>query len=362
MKSRQAFLVARPRQQCAVEANTRQLADLVGDARWRAHQRIAAPAGDEVIFRAFELLLRQHAGLQAHHTDQIIHRLPVAFVAHIPVAKFQRLVVGVADHAIAIGPDLDFAAVFLSRHRAHFVDIPARRLDVHALDVDEDHVAVLGGEMAPDAGTAGIHDDRKRLLDRLRLVKASLDVEIAAVVVELVLRRPKQLQHVQPFGCVGIALVMFHDRGAKHLQLGREPAADDVQGKTAAGDVVDRRRLLGGDDRMKGRHMRGCEHRRVIRGAADTGGPGEGFKTSAVEIGDAAEAAPARNGDQGLKARVVGHAGQPLDVVPGGMEYAVDRGDRAGVVHVQAEQSELEAIVAVQSVRVTHENSRSSSR
>ena len=216
--------------------------------------------------------------------------------------------------------------------------------------------------MAPDAGTAGIHDDGKRLLDRLWLVKAALDVEIAAVVVELVLRRPKQLQHVQPFGCVGIALVMFHDRGAKHLQLGREPAADDVQGKTAAGDVVDRRRLLGGDDRMKGRHMRGREHRRVIRGAADTGGPGEGFKTSAVEIGDAAEAAPARNRDERLEARVVGHAGQPLDVVPGGMEHAVDRGDRAGVVHVQAEQSELEAIVAVQSVRVTHENSRSSSR
>jgi hypothetical protein len=116
--------------------------------------------------------------------------LPIAFLAHVPLSEIQRLLVGVADHAVAVRPHLDFPAIFLARQHPHFIDILARRLHVLALDMDEDHIAMLGREMAAHARAAGIHDDRERLLNRLRLMETALDVEIAAVVVELFFCRP----------------------------------------------------------------------------------------------------------------------------------------------------------------------------
>ena len=50
--------------------------------------------------------------------------------------------------------------------------------------------------------------------------------------------------------------------------------------------------------------MRGRKHRRVLSGAADAGRPGESLVAGAVEIGDAAEAAPARNRNKRLEAAV----------------------------------------------------------
>jgi hypothetical protein len=117
-------------------------------------------------------------------------------------------------------------------------------------------IAVLGREMAPDAGAAGIHDRRERTLDRLGLVEAALDMEVAAIMVELLLGRPQSTHHLQPFGCIGVTFVMLHDGGTEHFELGLEPAADDVQCEASAGDVVDGGRLLGSDDRMDGRHVR----------------------------------------------------------------------------------------------------------
>ena len=103
--------------------------------------------------------------------------------------------------------------------------------------------------------------------------------------------------------------------------------------------------------------MRGGEDGGVVGGAADAGRPGEGLETGAVEIGDAAETAPARHRDESLEPGIVRHAREPLDVVPCGTKHPVDRSDRARVVHVQAEQPELEAIGALHGVGVTLESS-----
>src|SRR5947209_1964453 len=97
--------------------------------------------------------------------DEVVHRLPVALLADIPLAKLERVFIGIADDAIAVRPDLNVPPIFLPRQPPHLVDVLARGLHVLALDMDEDHVAIAGGEMPSDAGAAGIHDNRKRMLD-----------------------------------------------------------------------------------------------------------------------------------------------------------------------------------------------------
>ena len=66
-----------------------------------------------------------------------------------------------------------------------------------------------------------------------------------------------------------IAGVVLHLRLAEHLDLRLVPAGDDVEAEAAAGDVVDGGGLLGGHDRMDGRHVRGGEDAGILGRGAD---------------------------------------------------------------------------------------------
>jgi hypothetical protein len=101
--------------------------------------------------------------------------------------------------------------------------------------------------------------------------------------------------------CHLVALVVFHQRRAEHFDLRLVPAGDDVQCKTAAGNVIDGLTLLGGHDRMNRRHVRGGENCRIFGRGADASGPRETFEPGAVEIRLATEPLPSADRNQSFE-------------------------------------------------------------
>ena len=149
---------------------------------------------------------------------------------------------------------------YVARERVIGLDVRGAFLQAAGADHGEHQIAVLHRVVAAEFGGAGVHDRRVGILDRLRRQIALLDLEEAALVVERLVLGPQPLDDGDPFLGAGVAVLVGQHRLAEHLDLGLHPAGDDVEDEAAVGDVVDRRRLLGGDDRMVDGDVRGRDH------------------------------------------------------------------------------------------------------
>ncbi len=114
---------------------------------------------------------------------------------------------------------------------------------------------------------------------------AAADAKIFAVEIERLFGGPEPLDHADPFAAEGVALVVLALRRTEHLHLGRKPAHHQVQTEAAVRDMVNRYALLGRDDGMNGRHVRGREHHDALGRGSQPRRPGVGLEANAVEIG-----------------------------------------------------------------------------
>src|SRR5262245_35129654 len=185
--------VARPVEQRAVEADLLQAQQAVDDLLLGPDQRIAAPAGDEMLLHLGQHRGGKRLGIGDHGLDQVGHRLPVALLVDVFVEIGVRLLLGVALLLVGVGPHLDVAAVFLARQVAVGIDLGLAIVEVVRAEHDIDQVAVLGREVLALVGAARIHDGRKRSLDRLRFQIALLDPVEAAFEVEFLVLAPQPL-------------------------------------------------------------------------------------------------------------------------------------------------------------------------
>ncbi len=139
---------------------------------------------------------------------------------------------------------------------------------------------------------------------------------------------------------------MLQPASAEHLELVLEPADDDIEHEAAAGNMVDRRRLLRGRDRVHQGRMHGREHRDLLRRGSDARRPGERLEGAVVEVGGAAIAFPAADRQEGLEARRVRHAGDLEIAFPGHRPgFRSSRHGRAAAA-VERHHAQLHAVVA----------------
>ena len=151
---------------------------------------------------------------------------------------------------------------------------------------------------------------------------------------------------VEPFLGAGVAVVVFEERDAEHFHFRIIPAVDHVERVAAAGNMIDHGRLLGGDDRMIERDMRGRDHAGIFGRAGNAGRPGEGLEARPLRIGRAAKAAPARHRHQRLEFHVVGELGQRHGIRPGDFEPAVEVRHHAAGIEIGLKRAELELAAA----------------
>ena len=197
-------------------------------------------------------------------------------------------------------------------------------------------------ELAAALGGAGVHHRRVGALDRLGREVALGDLVEPAVVVEGVVLGPQPLDDGEPFLGAGVAVLVAQHRAAEHVDLGLVPSGHDVERVAAARNMVDHGRLLGGDDRMVERDMRGGEHARLAGRGRHAGRPGIGLEARSLRIGGAAEAVPARDRHDRLELHLLGEPGERDRVGPGDVEPAVEVRHHAAAVEVGLERAELE--------------------
>ena len=114
--------------------------------------------------------------------------------------------------------------------------------------VGEIPVGDARGHVARGARGAALEDLRLRV-DRLRLQRVVVEAIEVAAEGEVVLR-PDAAQRADELLRAAIALVVVEPGLADRRELAAEPAADDVDGDAAVGEMVDRRDLFGGDRRV----------------------------------------------------------------------------------------------------------------
>ena len=195
---------------------------------------------------------------------------------------------------------------------------------------------------------AGVDQDRIGLLDRLGMGLGLPDVEVRRFRIERLLLGPQALDDGQPLGAVAVAIVVRPLRAVEHLHLRREPAHHQVEGEAAVGDMVDGRGLLGGNDGMHRRHVRGRGDHDVPGRLREARRPGVGLERLAVEVGRAAEAAPARHRQGQLESHGVGTLDDLGGVLPGHLVGGGRVADVEPVAAIDAEHAELELLVVVQ--------------
>ena len=175
-----------------------------------------------------------------------------------------------------------------------------------------------------------------------------LDVEIRRFEVERCLLGPQALDDAEPLGAVAIAIVVRPLRALEHLHLRREPAHHQIEGKAAVGDMVDGRRLLCRNDGMHGRHMRGRGDHDVLGRLSQPRGPGIGLERFAIEVGRAAEAAPARHRQGQLETHGIGAPDDLGRMLPGHFVGGGRVADVEPVAAIDAEHTKLELLVVVE--------------
>ena len=115
------------------------------------------------------------------------------------------------------------------------------RVTVGEIPVGHTRCHIPGG-----AGTAALKNLGVRLLQRFRFERVVVETVEVALKSEVVLR-PDPFERADEFLGTAITLVMVEPWFADGPELTTEPAADDVDGGAAAGQLVQRGELLRGE-------------------------------------------------------------------------------------------------------------------
>src|ERR1051325_5860396 len=92
-------------------------------------------------------------------------------------------------------------------------------------DVREQRIAIADRESLAGWRGASVHDQRAGAAMGFGAGAALLDGDEPPGEIEIVRRRPGQLDHIQPFLGVFVARLMVAQRRAEHLELALVPAA-----------------------------------------------------------------------------------------------------------------------------------------
>ena len=191
----------------------------------------------------------------------------------------------------------------------------------------------------PVGDAPGVHDQRSRAAIGFGLGAPASEPDKLAREVEILLRRPGELDDVEPFLGVGIARLVVAQRGAEHLEFAFVPAADEVQAKAPFADMVGGDELLGGDQGRDQRRVHGSEHDQPLGLGEQTAGPGHGLERGTLIVGRAAIALPAADRQHEFDACPVGHLREPHAIGPAAGPSLRHHRDRPTGGAVGAEQT-----------------------
>ena len=121
----------------------------------------------------------------------------------------------------------------------------------------------------------------------------------------------------------------------------------DIQAESAVRNIINTRALLGGEQRVRCRRMRGCTHHNAFSVACHRSRPRIDLEVVAIEHGGAAEMFPATDRDEHLKPELVCQF-RDLDVMlVGWFEGRLGVANGAAVATIGAENAEFQPIVVV---------------
>ena len=244
------------------------------------------------------------ARLRREGVQQIAGRHQIALLVNHMLVVVLSLGFGGADEQRRVTPHLNLARELVSRNPAHIGYRRARHFEIGRKD--KIHVGMLGGKAPTRRAHTRAHHRRAGALQRLRFGVAPRPVEIGARKIELAVAGPEFMNEAHPLVGHRIAFGVGKLGFAKHGHLVTVPASDHVQPKASARDMVDSRRLFGGEDRMNRSHGGGRKHVNTLRGLRQSGGPGPGLEAAMIELAGAAKSFPPAHRNERFQPHSVG--------------------------------------------------------
>ena len=169
-------------------------------------------------------------------------------------------------------------------------------------------------------------------------------VELAVEIEGLVLGVDAR-QDLEPFEALRVAVVDQIE--PEHRELFGVPAANDVEPGPPVRGVVDGRERLGGEHRMRHRHMDGREQGDPLGDAREARREGQGLVRPFAAVELAAEALPAGDRQDELETGLVRHAGDLDDLRPERGPALGNARQSEAAIGVDREDAELEDVRAV---------------
>src|SRR6266404_6477756 len=344
VKPLQTVLEIEPGEQHTIDAELAQRLELIRDIGSAADDGIPT-YGDNETCEA-RLLIAQVPGFCRYSCGPAVDTLAILVLDRKVVQKFFRRLTSVALHDGHLHPHADFAAEFLPRHRLVALDA----LFSNARG-DKTEIGVLAREALTAARGTGVHDDRARLLERLRHRHRALELQELAFEVELFLRRPESLQHAHPFIEIVVARIMLRKRQAEHLELGSVPASNHIEPEAPARNVVDRGRLLGDNEGMDCGRVAGSEDSAICRCHRDACRPHKWIEhhSASMLYSRLRQPLPARQGEQRLETCAVRELRRAQRVFPRG-SVCIGRDRMYGADRIGGESTELQFVLVQERV------------
>src|SRR5215472_9931594 len=187
-----------------------------------------------------ELLRLVPVGRCVSHRQDVVDRRPMLDNAVAIIVR--RLPRRGSARNDAYSIDVDLAAG-LPRQGFYALHVPHGLLKGYAVrDCREQRIAVADCKGLAGRGGAGVHDQRAGAPIGFGLRAHTFEPDEAPLEVEILTRRPSELDDVEPFLGIGVALLVIAQRGAEHFEFALVPPANEVQTEPTAPDVV------GGDE------------------------------------------------------------------------------------------------------------------
>ena len=94
--------------------------------------------------------------------------------------------------------------------------------------------------------------------------RTPLQLEKTPIEIEILVRRPGELDDIEPLLCVFVARLVIAQCRAEHLELALVPAAYDIEAEASFADMICGDEFLGRDQRREQRRMHGAEHSKPL--------------------------------------------------------------------------------------------------
>src|SRR5215472_12829407 len=321
-KIRQLVQIIHEGHRNASHARLADIGEFLRDPVWRPHIGITADRiGGEIVTLLLELLGRHRVRCDVFEREHAVDRAPVRVLDDgVSIVVLRLLLARPADHL---------------SDREH-------------LDLATEREGLAGRR------GAGIHDDRPRAAERLRIGAHPLERQEFAGEIEITLLGPGPHDGVEPFLRKRVTHLVFALAHAEHFELAFVPAHHEVQTETTLPDVIRRDELLGGDERIEQWCVDRAEHRDALGRGEQAGGPGHGLERASVKISFAAVTLPTRDRQHEIDTRRLRHAREPQAVRPArgpAFRYARRRSARRAV---GAEQADLEMVGSMHRDALAH--------